>query len=111
MKNANTNTATYTKLRSGDWGIRVQGEATAGQQITVEKKSGERKVETIATIVWAGNGVTLCAIAKNAGVVTVPAYQRYSNTKRGGRRTGCSCGSVEEYSKDSDCWQCRHDAE
>jgi hypothetical protein len=26
-------------------------------------------------------------------------------------RTGCRCGSVEEYSRDSDCWSCRHDAE
>lgn len=29
----------------------------------------------------------------------------------GGRRTGCSCGSVEGESRPSDCWQCRHDAE
>lgn len=28
-----------------------------------------------------------------------------------GRRTGCSCGSQEGGSKDSDCWTCRHDAE
>lgn len=29
----------------------------------------------------------------------------------GGTRTGCSCGSVTEFSKNSDCWTCRHDAE
>jgi hypothetical protein len=25
-------------------------------------------------------------------------------------RTGCRCGSVEEFSKPSDCWTCRHDS-
>lgn len=29
----------------------------------------------------------------------------------GGRRTGCSCGSVEGRSKPTDCWTCRHDEE
>ena len=28
-----------------------------------------------------------------------------------GTRTGCRCGSVEEYSKSTDCWSCRHDAD
>lgn len=27
-----------------------------------------------------------------------------------GRRTGCSCGSVEGYPKATDCWTCQHDA-
>lgn len=37
-------------------------------------------------------------------------YSRSTSRPRG-TRTGCSCGSVEEYSKSSDCWTCRHDAE
>lgn len=28
-----------------------------------------------------------------------------------GTRTGCRCGSVNEFSKPSDCWTCRHDAD
>jgi hypothetical protein len=36
-----------------------------------------------------------------------PSYPRCSR----GTWTGCSCGSVEEFSKDSDCRQCRFDAE
>ena len=28
-----------------------------------------------------------------------------------GTWTGCSCGSVQEYTKASDCWTCKHDAE
>lgn len=35
------------------------------------------------------------------------SYRRYS----GGRRTGCSCGSIEGQIRASDCWTCKHDAE
>jgi len=59
-------TATYTKLRSGDWGIRVQGSVEAGAVLTVTKKSGEAKAETVAKVVWSGNGITLCAIGQSA---------------------------------------------
>jgi hypothetical protein len=34
-----------------------------------------------------------------------------TSSRRSGTWTGCSCGSVTEYSKSSDCWTCRHDAE
>ena len=55
----------------------------------------------------------------SAGVATVTSATRISfaaptsRTARrsyGGRRTGCSCGSVEGASRDSDCWTCQHDA-
>ena len=48
----------------------------------------------------------------NAALVTEGAAasgQTRSGSPRG-TRTGCQCGSVEEYSKPSDCWTCRHDA-
>ena len=54
---------TYTKLKSGEWGIRVQGSARVGERVTVTKKSGESKMETIGKVIWSGNGVTICAIA------------------------------------------------
>lgn len=59
-------TATYTKLNNGDWGIRVQGNAKKGDRVTVIKKSGESKTETVGNIVWSGNGVTLCSIARES---------------------------------------------
>ena len=31
------------------------------------------------------------------------------STRRRGTWTGCSCGSVEEYERDGDCFSCRHD--
>ncbi len=46
--------------------------------------------------------------------LTAATHPRSSYTARrsyGGRRTGCSCGSVEGASRDSDCRQCQYDAE
>ena len=57
----------YAKLRSGAWGVRVQGDpAVVGAIVTVTKRSGETKSETISEIVWQGEGVALCAIHQTA---------------------------------------------
>lgn len=56
--------ASYTKLKNGDWGIRVEGQAVPGQQVTVTKRSGDRKVETIGSVVWSKGGVTICTIGR-----------------------------------------------
>ena len=80
-------TVTYTKLHSGDWGIRIQGHNVAVQEgtvMTVTKKSGEQKKEIVSRVVWSGNGVWLCAIKPTNGTST----HRSAN--------GCSC----------DCDQC-----
>lgn len=53
----------YSKLRTGNWGIRSTTKVVEGQSVTVTKKSGESKSETIQKIVWTDNaGVWLCAI-------------------------------------------------
>lgn len=95
---------TYTKLRDGSWGLRINNNAhvVAGQTVTVTKKSGETKVEQVGRVLWSGDGVTLATILTGSSV-------RGSSTKR--TWTGCSCGSVEEYGKSSDCFSCRHDAD
>lgn len=59
---------TYTKLRSGEWGIRGPASILRdGAEVTVAKKSGERKVERVAKVVWQGDGIALAAIAQRAG--------------------------------------------
>lgn len=99
--------ATYTKLKSGAWGIRISGGTapTVGAKITVTKKSGETKVETVTKVVWSGNGVHLCVVAGTEA----PVRWVYAPGSLHGRRTGCSCGSVEGESRPNDCWTCRHD--
>jgi hypothetical protein len=73
--------ATYTKLKSGEWGVRVQGDARVGQVVTVKKRDGTTKTETIEKVVWSGNGISLCAVSRSAK----PAY-----TPRAGRRNNNS---------------------
>lgn len=56
---------TYTRLKTGDWGLRVCGDAPApGTTLTVEKKDGSRKQETVERVIWTGNGVALCSIRR-----------------------------------------------
>lgn len=56
--------ATYTKLRSGEWGIRMEGAAKPGMTVAVKTKAGKVKSETIAKVVWSGNGISICAISQ-----------------------------------------------
>lgn len=103
---------TYTKLKSGDWGIRADEPIAAGSTVTVTKRDGGTKTETIDRIIWTGDGVTLASI-KQKGSTGTAAPRTASRSSRGsyrGRRTGCSCGSIEGVFRESDCWQCRHDA-
>lgn len=96
-------TATYTKLKTGNWGIRVNSESVRdGQTVNVTKKSGESKIETISKVLWRGNGVALCAIGETS--------RRSNGGYSSHPRTGCSCGSREGIIQASDCWTCKHDA-
>lgn len=59
--------ATYTKLRTGDWGLRIEGARVGeGTPVVVVKRSGERKSERVGRVVWSGNGVTLATISRSA---------------------------------------------
>lgn len=58
---------TFTKLRTGEWGLRITGRAPRpGDVVRVAKKNGTTAVETVGTVVWSGNGVTLATIRKTA---------------------------------------------
>ena len=56
--------ATYTKLKDGNWGLRIQGITDNLNAVTVTKKSGEIKTEYVGRILWRGNGIMLATIAK-----------------------------------------------
>lgn len=58
--------ATYTKLRSGEWGIRSTEPISEGQAVLVAKRSGETKRETVGRVIWSGNGVVLCSISRGS---------------------------------------------
>lgn len=94
--------ATYTKLRSGNWGVRCTDRVAVGDTVTVTKRDGGVKTETIAQIVWRGDGVTLAAVAPKGAATADAAPAR-------GPRTGCACGSREGESRATDCRTCRFD--
>lgn len=56
--------ATYSKLKSGDWGVRIEGAVKPGATVEVTKKDGSRKSEIITKVIWTGGGISLCAIER-----------------------------------------------
>jgi hypothetical protein len=106
-----TMTATYAKLKSGNWGVRVQGGTPAvGESVTVTKRDGTSKTETVAAVVYAGDGYTLCAIGseggtavragrkcRSCGVSEASLRKPYEKILRNGQCSGCYRDSRDGY--------------
>lgn len=62
---------TFTKLRNGDWGLRVEGVAEPGDRVLARRASGQTTWLTVGEIVWKGQDrgtggmITVCTIARN----------------------------------------------
>lgn len=69
---------TYTKLRDGSWGLRSTQDAAPGLMLTVTKKDGTTKRETVAHKLWSDGKVYLYAIVKTS------ATDSYGNNIRSG---------------------------
>ena len=54
--------ATFTKLRSGDWGLRVTGTVKAGDRVQTTTKAGKKEMKTVGKVMWIGDGVSLCTM-------------------------------------------------
>jgi DNA end-binding protein Ku len=61
-----TSTITYVKLRDGSWGLRGAA-LTAGETVTVTKRDGSTKQETVGRILATVRGFTLATIAAGGG--------------------------------------------
>ena len=61
----------FTKLKSGDWGVRVKSDAApkSGDNMQISKKDGSKSTVTIAEVIWHGEaeGIYLCSIVKREG--------------------------------------------
>jgi len=61
-------TISYTKLKSGDWGIRSDQVIKEGESVSVTVKTGAKagqiKTETVKKVIWTDNKVWLAAIEK-----------------------------------------------
>ena len=54
---------TFTKLRSGDWGVRVEGpRPVGGTEVVVAKRDGSTTKVTLGGVVWSDADVTLFEI-------------------------------------------------
>lgn len=76
-----TTTATFTKLRSGNWGVRVPFQVAPEDIVTVTKKSGTTKNVVIGKIVWRGKGVAI------AEIIPEPRYQGAGHAKPAARKS------------------------
>ncbi len=66
--------ATYSKLRNGSWGVRVEGSVSPGQSVTVTTKAGKTKTETVGKVIWQGSGVSLCSIEERGSSRGTDSY-------------------------------------
>lgn len=58
--------ATYAKLRSGEWGVRVVSDRkpSSGDVVIVRERSGVNRTEMIERVIWTGQGVALCTLRR-----------------------------------------------
>ena len=92
--------ATYTKLRSGDWGIRINlavyPEPETGSLLNVAKRSGETKQERVSRVLWTGDGyngqpVALATIERTARSRTGKRHHPEYKTTSGGKCEDAPC--------------------
>lgn len=96
---------TYTKLKSGEWGVRIDGRATPGATVTVTKKSGENKTERIGRVLWTDGKASLCTISQTKTTFrAAPAAHRYPRVSAG--HWLCKACEEENPLSSSSCWEC-----
>lgn len=99
---------TYTKLRSGEWGIRSTTRLVSGMHVTVSKRDGSAKMETVDRVVWSGGGVWLASVKRDAP--SAPPSSRPRTFSRGCRGCGGPVVSVSYHrAMDGYCGSCAFD--
>ena len=81
----------------------MRGLVNPGDTIQIATRAGKTWTATVGQVLWTGDGVTLVSTSSGRSDAGRPAHRRRAT------RTGCSCGSVEEFEKPTDCWTCQHD--
>lgn len=77
-----TTTVSFTKLRSGDWGIKgdakfIRSAIDNDATVTVVKRSGEQQIVRPERIIWSGQGAAIASI-----VADRPQRSRSSRRQR-----------------------------
>lgn len=64
---------TFTKLKNGDWGLRVDGVAHPGDRVLAKRMSGQTTWLTVGEVVWKGQDrvtggmISVCTIERGSG--------------------------------------------
>ena len=83
---ASASSISYAKLKDGSWGVRGPVALIVdGASVVVHKRDGKTQNETIAQVLWSGDGVAVAAV-----VVRSPRVQR-NGEGNGARRRGGGC--------------------
>lgn len=82
-----------------------------GATVTVTKKDGTTTQEKIINVYSTRAGMSYAhhEVRPRPASTPRPSNSRnsYSRSTYRGKRTGCSCGSIEDYPRDSDCRSCQ----
>ena len=97
--------ATPMKLRDGTWGARASYDTDIGDIIRIRTRAGKTWLATVTRI----QECSLFDRETHCATQSMDRKPAASPRRSRGTWTGCTCGSVEEYEKSSDCWNCRHD--
>ena len=54
--------ATFTRLRTGAWGLRVAGAVNTGDIVRATRRDGRSSLETVGRVVWSDGNVTIAAM-------------------------------------------------
>ena len=108
---ANPLAATPTKLRNGSWGATTSASAAKGDVVRIRTKAGKEWDALIVSVVWTGDGKSIVATESLDRPRRDTNHDGSEHGRSGGRGrwTGCSCGSIEDQPRDSDCASCQHD--
>lgn len=111
--------ASPAKLRSGEWGAKVNGSVSVGAMLTIRTAAGKEWQATVAKVVWSGDGVTLCATqsADRPAARTTYSGRIEASRKAWGARRGMGSGhgsapkvaGYSSYCTDNDncrCYDC-----
>jgi len=77
---------TYSRLRSGEWGVRgPASHLAAGSRVTVGRKDGSTSEVVIGRILWTGDGVALATIESSSS----SSRSSSRSSRSGGIRDAC----------------------
>jgi hypothetical protein len=113
MNNANATTplpaATPAKLRDGSWGARCTATVAVGDLIQITTRAGKSWTAQVTRVLWAGEGVTLCATAsadrpaRAARTWDRDAFAGYGRSRGGYRRACVSDGNCSSIGSGRSC--------